>query len=83
MKISPDDPKVSDIIDTMTEEQKKVTFALAKMASNSTDSKFAECPDEIKDKQIVKDVIDSMTEQQRTAMYYMIGTVCPEPNHTN
>lgn len=83
MKNSPDDATVSDIIDAMTEEQKKVTFALVKIASNSVDPKFAELPDEIKDKQMVKDVIDSMTDQQRTAMYYMIGVVCPDPNHTN
>ena len=83
MKISPDDATVSDIIDTMTEKQKKVTFALVKMASNSADPRFTELPDEINDKQMVKDVIDSMTDQQRTAMYYMIGVVCPDPNHTN
>ena len=63
---------LSDVINGMTDEQKTVTFALIKLASQNK----AEKPEELKDRQMVKNVIDGMTDEQRIAMYAMIGMHC-------
>lgn len=68
---------VQDVIDSMTEEQKTVMYALigAAVSGDSEEEESDEEPVEhsADEGRTVQDVIDSMTEEQKTVMYALIG----------
>lgn len=81
-----DDETIKDVIDSMTEEQKKVAFALIAMAMDKarnggesvshadTDDEEDASEDNMTSED-VKSVLDSMSEKQRNALYAIIGNI--------
>ena len=68
---------VQEVIDSMTEEQKNVLYALVGQAleGKETEEKEVKHSDAADEDKTIKDVIDSMTEEQKTAMYAVIGQI--------
>lgn len=73
-----DEETVEDVINSMTEKQKKVLYALIGQALEHSDEVGEEeivehSESEEDDGETVKDVIDSMTEKQRNVLYALVG----------
>lgn len=66
---------VQEVIDSMTEEQKNVLYALVGQALEGKDGSEVKHSDKADEDKTIKDVIDSMTEEQKTAMYAIIGQI--------
>lgn len=72
-----DEETVEDVINSMTEKQKKVLYALIGQALEHSDAVgeegTVEHSEDEGDGETVKDVIDSMTEKQRNVLYALVG----------
>lgn len=71
---------VKEVIDSMTEEQKTVLYAIVGAASGDVEDDdleqgddFFECFEHADGGKTVKDVVDSMTEEQKKVLYAMVG----------
>lgn len=81
-----DDISISDIVDSMTEEEKNVMYyiigQLLTDESNDVEQldeqKNDTDADDVKTDKTVKDIINNMTEEKRNVMYYVIGEVLSE-----
>jgi hypothetical protein len=72
-----DEETVEDVINSMTDKQKKVLYALIGQALEHSDEvdkeEAVEHSEDEDDGETVKDVIDSMTEKQRNVLYALVG----------
>ena len=74
-----DDMTVQDVVDSMTEQQKNVMYALIGQAledaGSATDISHADNEEDsnMANEKTVQDVVDSMTEEQKNVMYALIG----------
>lgn len=67
---------VQDVIDSMSEKQKNVMYALIGQALEDAENgsiQHADEDDENDDEETVQDVVDSMSEKQKNVMYALIG----------
>ena len=71
-----DEETVEDVINSMTEKQKTVFYALIGKAlehSDDDEEDVVEHAESKDDGETVKDVIDSMTEKQKNVLYALVG----------
>lgn len=79
-----DEISVSDIVESMTEEEKNVMYYIIGQflsdgsIEQSDESKTDDTIESTDDGKTVKDIVDAMTEEKRNAMYYVIGEVLSE-----
>lgn len=80
-----DEKTVKDVIDSMTEEQKTVLYAIVGAASGDMEDDDLEQGDGLFEYfehadggKTVKDVVDSMTEEQKKVLYAMVGMAVKE-----
>lgn len=77
-----DDRTVQDVLDSMTEEQRKVVEYLVGKALGEKDEESEEevkhADDEKDDGRTIQDVIDSMSEEQKKVLEYLVGTALEE-----
>lgn len=77
-----DDRTVRDVLDSMTEEQRKVVEYLVGKALGGKDEEPEEevkhADDEEDDGRTIQDVIDSMSEEQKKVLEYLVGTALEE-----
>lgn len=66
---------VQEVIDSMTEEQKNILYALVGQAVESKDGKEVKHSNSVDGDKTIQEVIDTMTEEQKTAMYAIIGQI--------
>ena len=59
---------VQEVIDSMTEEQKNILYALVGQAVESKDGKEVKHSNSVDGDKTIQEVIDTMTEEQKTAM---------------
>lgn len=82
-----DEETVQDVIDSMTEKQKTVMYAVVGAAldesgkGGSKDVKHADDDDDDDSEETVKDVIDSMTDKQKKVMYAVVGAALEEASN--
>ena len=81
------DKTVQEVVDSMTEEQKTVMYALiGAVASGDSDDEDLSDDEEMQHAdggRTVQDVIDTMNEEQKTVLYALIGAVASEEKSEN
>lgn len=77
-----DDRTVQDVLDSMTEEQRKVVEYLVGKAlggkDEEPDKEVKHADDEKDDGRTIQDVIDGMSEEQKKVLEYLVGTALEE-----
>ena len=70
-----DGETVQDVLDTLTEKQKDVVYALIAMALKGEDVKHADSSDDEEggDGETIKDIFDTFTDKQKNVVYALIG----------
>lgn len=77
---------ISEIFDTMTEEQKNVTYAMIGMIVEGEDNNISQSDAmhaESSNGKTVGDVFESMTEEQKLVVYAMIAEASDSVNHSD
>lgn len=80
------DVSISDVVDSMTEEEKNVMYyIIGQLLSDENDviersdgENSDDNTNDVKTDKTVKDIIDAMSEEKRNVMYYIIGEVLSE-----
>jgi HK97 family phage prohead protease len=71
---------IEDVINSMDEDQKNVTFALVGEAINNNDISHSSTESKEMKKKTVEDIINSMDEDQKNVMFMLIGEAMNKNN---